>query len=302
MPDPVPVHWSVNRLRVAAIRFLNPAPLMWDFDHAPRRALLAERYSVQSMMPSQCAAALTAGDADLGLVPITAFAESPGLRMVPECAIASKGPIRSLLLVFAASTGLEGIRSIAADTSSRATLAYVQIMARQFWQLSARFLQHPPDLDAMLRAADAALLIGDPALLALEAQEAREHRTGERLVYLDLGAEWRRLTGLPWISAVWGAREVSMPTEHDRATLLSDLVDSRDAGLAHVEELVEEWAARIAVPAATIRTYLTRNIHYVLDEECLEGMRQFYRLAAACEVLPPLAALPLLEPLVIPRK
>jgi len=290
----LPVHCQVSRLRVAAIRFLNPAPLMWDFDHAPRAALLAQRYEAESMMPSQCAAALSAGEADLGLVPITAFAGSPSLRIVPECAIASKGPIRSLLLVYRASRGLEAIRSIAADTSSRATLAYLQIMVRHYWRLPAQFLPHAPQLDAMLSAADAALVIGDPALLALEDQEDREQRTGERLVYLDLGAEWRRLTGLPWISAVWGVREASLTSTATRQTILDDLVASRDAGLVHTEELVEEWTARIAVPAATIRSYLTQNIHYILDEECLEGMRRFYLLAAACDVLPALAALPLL--------
>ena len=203
-----PVHYAVTtRLRVAAIRFLNPAPLMWDFDHPPHAVPLADRYDIESMMPAQCAERLADGTADLGLVPITAFAHSSDLRIVPGCAIASKGAIRSLLLIVRADTGLEGVRSIAADTSSRATQAYVQVMARRFWKIPATFVPHAPDLDAMLAACDAALLIGDPALLALEDRAARQQRTGEELLYLDLGAEWRKLTGLPWISALWGVRE-----------------------------------------------------------------------------------------------
>jgi chorismate dehydratase len=282
----------VSRLRVAAIRFLNPAPLMWDFDHPPLAVPLATRYDIESMMPAQCAERLASGTADLGLVPITAFAQSSNLRIVPGCTIASKGAIRSLLLVLRAPTGLEGVHSIAADTSSRATIAYVQIMARRFWKIPASFVPHPPDLDAMLAACDAALLIGDPALLALEDRAARQERTGEELLYMDLGAEWHKLTGLPWISAVWGIREDAICSAQQRDQLVSDLIGSRDAGLAHIDDLAQEWAMHIEVPRATIHTYLSNNIHYVLDDECLEGLRRFYELAAACDVLPAMTSLP----------
>jgi chorismate dehydratase len=269
---------------------------MWDFDHPPLAVPFAERYDIESMMPAQCAERLANGTADLGLVPITAFAQGNDLRIVPGCAIASKGAIRSLLLIVRAKTGIEGIRSIAADTSSRATQAYVQIMARRFWKIPATFTQHPPDLDAMLAACDAALLIGDPALLALEDRAARQQRTGEGLLYLDLGAEWHKLTGLPWISAVWGMREEAIRStaqrdELVRNSLIQDLIGSRDAGLAHVDDLADEWAMHIALPRATIHTYLSRNIHYILDDECLEGLRRFYELAAACDVLPPVGEL-----------
>jgi chorismate dehydratase len=267
---------------------------MWDFDHPPLAVPLAGRYDIESMMPAQCAERLANGTADLGLVPITALAHSSDLRVVPGCAIASKGAIRSLLLVARAGTGLRGVRSIAADTSSRATLAYVQVMARQFWQIPATFTPHDPDLDAMLTTCDAAVLIGDPALLALEDRAARQGRTGEELLYLDLGAEWHRLTGLPWISAVWGVREDAMCSSEQRDRLVSDLIGSRDAGLAHLEDLADEWAMHISLPRDTIYTYLSRNIHYVLDQECLEGLRRFYELAAACDVLPPAADLRLL--------
>jgi chorismate dehydratase len=267
---------------------------MWDFDHPPLAVPLAGRYDIENMMPAQCAERLGNGTADLGLVPITAFAHTHDLRIVPGCAIASKGAIRSLLLIVRASIGLSGIRSIASDTSSRATHAYVQIMARHFWKIPARFVPHAPDLEAMLCAGDAALLIGDPALLALEDRTARQKRTGEELLYLDLGAEWHKLTGLPWISAVWGVREEAIRFTPLRDELVRDLVGSRDAGLAHIDALAHEWAMHIALPRDTIYTYLSRNIHYLLDEECLEGLRRFYELAAACDVLPAVTDLPLL--------
>lgn len=199
-----------------------------------------------------------------------------------------------LLLVLRAAMGLEDVRSIAADTSSRATLAYVQVMARQFWQIPATFVPHAPDLDEMLASCDAALLIGDPALLALEDRAARQQRTGEELLYMDLGAEWHRLTGLPWISAVWGVREDAMCSAQQRDQLVNDLIGSRDAGLAHLEDLADEWAMHISLPRGTIYTYLSQNIHYVLDPECLEGLQRFYEMAAACHVLPAVPDLRLL--------
>jgi chorismate dehydratase len=267
---------------------------MWDFDHPPHAVPLAGRYDIESMMPAECAERLADGTADIGLVPIAALAHSNHLRVVPGCAIASKGAIRSLLLVMRAEVGLGGVRSIAADISSRATLAYVQVMARHFWHIPATFVPHAPELNAMLAACDAALLIGDPALLALEDRAARQNRTGEELLYLDLGAEWHKLTGLPWISAVWGVREEAVSSSHMRDQLVSDLTGSRDAGLAHIDDLASEWAMHIAVPRATIQAYLSQNIHYILDEECLEGLRRFYELAAACKILPPVADLHML--------
>jgi chorismate dehydratase len=103
---------------------------------------------------------------------------------------------------------------------------------------------------------------------------------------MDLGAEWHKLTGVAWISAVWGVREEALHSAAQRDQLLHDLVGSRDAGLAHIDDLANEWAMHIALPRDTIRAYLSRNIHYILDEECMEGLRRFYALAAECKVLP----------------
>ncbi len=125
-----------------------------------------------------------------------------------------------------------------------------------------------------------------PRCWRLKIAPARQKRTGEELMYLDLGAEWRKLTGLPWISAVWGVRETSLRSAAERDQLVSDLTGSRDAGLAHIDDLADEWAMHIDVPRATIHTYLSQNIHYILDQECVEGLERFYELAAACKVLP----------------
>ena len=160
-----------------------------------------------------------------------------------------------------------------------------------FIDTDPEFIQFEPNLDAMLEHCDAAILIGDPALLALEDRDARLARTGERLEYLDLAHVWKQHTGVPWVSAVWAVR----PQAIDAAKLTAgqvteDFLASRDHGRAHIEDLVREWSPRIAVPAATIRSYLTEHIHYVLDDACLDGMDLFFRYAAETGVLPPGAA------------
>jgi chorismate dehydratase len=275
---------SINhpRLRVAAISFLNPAPLMWDFEHPPLAASLALGYQIDRMSPSNCAAALASGHADIGLVPIAALATNPGLRILPGSTIASKGRVRSLLLVRRAAQPLQALRTVAADVASRTTLAYARIMFHKWGNSAVPFLPLAADLDLMLDRADAAILIGDPALFALEERENRFERSHEELVYHDLAEEWRRLTGLPFVSAVWAAASGS-PFDQ---TIADDFIQSRIHGLQNIDALVAEWSARLPVPEQTIRAYLTTNIHYVLDEECIEGMRGFFRMAAEVGVLP----------------
>jgi len=260
---------------------------MWDFEHPPEMERLGRRYAIHRSMPSQCAAELAHGTADIGLVPVAAYATTPDLAIIPGCTIASLDRVRSILLVIKHPEGIGAVRSVAADTASRASNAYTQIIFRKFYGIDPAFVPHAPDLEAMLQDCDAAILIGDPALLALEDQAARLERTGQPLTYIDLAHEWKQQTGTPWVSAFWGVREHAIQSSGLAGSdVISDFIQSRDHGLANLEGLVREWGPRIAVPAATVRTYLSHNIHYVLDDGCLAGMELFFRYAAECHVLP----------------
>ena len=281
---------SAKRLRIAAINFLNPAPLMWDFEHLPLNALLARRYQIDRMSPSECADRLASGQADIGLVPIAALAANPTLRILPGCVIASNRRVRSLLLVHRVSQPLTALRSVAADTASRTTLAFARILFHHWGNPAVPFVPASADLDAMLEIADAAILIGDPALLALEERANRFERTSEPLIYLDLAEEWNKVTGLPFVSAVWamtpGAPCLSAAADETWNTITSDFIQSRIHGLENIDALVAEWSNKLPIAEDTIRTYLTTNIHYVLDQECIEGMRVFFRTSASLGILP----------------
>ena len=255
---------------------------MWDFEHAPSDAELALRYRIDRMSPAACADRLADGTSDIGLIPIAALAGNPSLRIMPGSTIASKGHVRSLLLVRRASQPLTAVRTVAADIASRTTLAYARILFHKWGNPTVPFVPASADLDAMLEKADAAILIGDPALLALEEQENRLERTSEQLIYHDLAYEWRSLTGLPFVSAVWCA-SAACPLD-DR--IIGDFNQSRIHGLQHIEALAAEWLRKMPVPESTIRTYLSHNIHYTLDKECVEGMNGFFRAASELSILP----------------
>jgi len=265
---------------------------MWSFEHEPDRSRLAQRYDLSSDTPAECAAKLASGDTDIGLVPVSALAFTPSLAIISGCTIASQDRVRSIILVVrnpdgSAPDDVSGVARVALDSSSRTSATYTRILFARFWQIQPSFIEHAPDLEAMLQVADAALLIGDPALFALEDREARERRSGEKLLYLDLAHEWHNLTGTVWVSAVWAANPAAIAASGiPAAQITADFQHSRDAGLHHIDALADEWSARIAVPRETIRTYLTKNIWYTLDEPCLAGLDLFYRYGVECGALP----------------
>jgi chorismate dehydratase len=290
-------------LRVAAISFLNPAPLLYDFEHEPTASQLSRDYAVHYTTPAACASELLTGTADLGLIPIASL--TPALAIVPGCTIASLDEVRSILLLvknpqgLSAAEALRKVRSIAADAASRSSQAYARILFEHFHQTRPEFHEQaanrPNSPAQMLADADAALLIGDPALLAREHRAQIDAAHGGQLLWLDLAKLWREHTGLPWVAAVWAIRPEALGVGTVSAqSVCETLAASRDAGMAHVPQLVQEWTSRLAVPPTTIHAYLTRNIHYVLDEDCVEAIVLFRKLAAgigALEAMPELRML-----------
>ena len=282
---------------------------MWAFEHPPRQAELAARYSIHYTAPSRCATELHESRAGLGLIPIAAL--TPALAIVPGCTIASLDRVRSIQLIVkrrvvapasaagddlaehALGRALRAIRTIAADTASRSSVVYAQVLFRRFLDADPLFTPAAANPAFMLQAADAALLIGDPALLALEARaEIESHPAIGPCLWIDIAHQWRLRTGLPWVAAVWAARpEALIAANLAPEQLIADLNNSRDAGLAHIADLVDEWSPRIPLPPSTIREYLTQNIHYTLTADCIAAMELFRRFAAETAVLPALSEL-----------
>src|SRR5947209_9190275 len=143
----------MQRLRVSAISFLNTAPLMWDFDHGPLR----REYEVDYTLPSVCAEMLSAGTADIGIIPVAAYGSIPDLVVIPDVAIAARGAVRSILLI--SKVPLEQIKSVAVDTSSRTSVALLQVLFNRYYGRATslpNFQPMRPKLKPMLAACDAA--------------------------------------------------------------------------------------------------------------------------------------------------
>lgn len=259
---------------------------MWDFEHPPRSFQHSARYQLHYTVPSQCAEELLAGRADLGLIPIASI--TPGLAIVPGCVIASLDHVRSIQLIVKAPHTLATVRTVAADIASRSSRAYAQLLLRNCHGNSPAFIDEPAAPIAMLRHHDAALVIGDPALLALEARHQIEGAIGP-CHWFDLAHEWRAYSGLPWVAAVWAVRPEALTRDSVPAPdLVGDLIRSRDHGLTHIGTLADEWTPRIALTRDTIHRYLTENIHYTLTPECVETIRLFRQQAAEAGILPSL--------------
>ena len=243
---------------------------MWDFDHGPAGALFEIGYT----LPSQCAAELAAGTADIGIIPSAAYATIPNLSILPGVAIASRQAVRSILLV--SHKPMEKIRSVALDNSSLTSVALVRILFAKCWGGARKFASLAPALDDMLAKHDAALLIGDPALQV----DRSRYQTW------DLADEWIRLTGKPFVFAFWAVRQAALKSStHDLATIFQE---SRDHGLepGNLARIARTWAPKVGLSEDDVRRYLTANIHYYLDPSCLEGLELFYRYAVECKALP----------------
>jgi chorismate dehydratase len=262
---------------------------MWDFEHGAA----GREFDISYTLPSACARALQSGTADIGIIPAAAYTQIPSLEILPEVAIASRGPVRSILLV--SRVPIEKIRSVALDTSSMTSVALTKVLFEKWLGAGRTFAAMDPDLDKMLAAHDAGLLIGDPAL--------QVDRT--RYYTLDLAEEWIRHTGRPFVFAFWAVRQTALradvfPNSHDLATIFQQ---SRDHGLesSSLEHITREWAPRLGLTEDQVHSYLTTNIYYYLDGACLDGLRLFYRYAAEVGALPDAPQVRFAEPLAVIR-
>jgi chorismate dehydratase len=250
---------ELNRLRVCAVSFLNTCPLVWGLQHGPQKDV----FDLSFEIPSVCADRLASGTADIGLVPVIE-ARRQGLDFVPGLGIACNGQVRSILLV--SHVPAPDIRSVAVDSSSRTSVALAEVILRQRFGATPQLISHSPQLDSMLASADAALLIGDPAL-RFHPDELPYH------VY-DLGQEWKWLTGLPMVFAVWAAKPGVIQPE-----VVAALNGSYGFGKERMEEIIRQESAGRGFEQELVRQYLTHYIHFELTKEFEQGMHLFLNTA-----------------------
>lgn len=246
---------------MCAVSYLNTSPLVWGLLHSP----LGASVRLEFALPSLCADHVRDGIAAVGIVPVIEIARQ-NLEWLPGTGIACRGPVRSILLV--SKVPFENIRTLAADIGSRTSVMLSRIILAHRYGSTPSIQPMRADLDSMLAAADAALIIGDPALhldpVALSTTYA----------VLDLGEEWVRYTGLPMVFALWAGRP-----EHLHPSLADLFAASCRYGLEHLEEVLAAECPPRNIPIDLGRTYLTQHIALELNTRDYEGMELYLRYA-----------------------
>ncbi len=261
-------------MRIAASTYLNSAPLVYSF----AQGALRHNYEfLGDAAPSRCASLLVAGQCEIALIPVIEYQRIPGLVIIPEVAVASKTRVRSVLI--AARCPLTEVRRVTLDTSSRTSQTLVKILFERQYGMRPEFTERTPNASVkcenMLEDTDAALVIGDPAIrLAASASQF-----GVRIY--DLAEEWRAMTGLPFVFAVWAVRE-----EFADPALVRDFLAARQEGLERLEQLAISYSEELRLPQEDLLDYLQNCVNYDLDADNIAGMNRYFELAAECGLIP----------------
>jgi chorismate dehydratase len=261
-------------LRVATVPYVNAAPLIWGF----RTGAVREPVDLIAEPPARIPDRLRQGTVDVGLIPVIEYQRLADVTFLPSLCVAARQRARSVFL--ACRRPLAEVRSIAVDESSRTSAALLRVVLAHRRLTGISFTEQAPDLPAMLRRADAALLIGDPALTS--------STTG--LEVYDLAAEWLAMTGLPFVFAAWAARPGADLPDGARP-----FADSLRHGLERIDEIARECGARLGLPEESVADYLRRNIHYQLGPEEKQSLELFFRRAHDLALIPPPRPLRFLE-------
>jgi cyclic dehypoxanthinyl futalosine synthase len=250
-------------LRAAAVRYLNTEPIV--FGLAKRDDVVVTR-----TLPYDCARRLLEDEADVGLIPVAAYATHGTYEIVPGVAIAARGPVGSVFLV--SHKPIDQIEAVALDGSSRTSVVLARLWLRHKLGREPRLFQVPgDDIAEAIDMQTAAVVIGD---------QARQMHDRFPYVY-DLAEEWLSWTGLPFVFAIWAAKPGALDAE-----AVSVLQQSLDDGLANRREIARQFAEANGEPVETIERYLFDQIHYQLGEAEIAGLQHFLRLGAEAGLLP----------------
>jgi chorismate dehydratase len=252
------------KLRVGAVGYLNSKPLVERLtDFAPNIELSLD-------LPSRLADQMSAGDLDVGLIPVVEFFRGDGYTFIPNIAVASRGPVLSVTLF--SRVPWSEIRSVSLDEGSRTSAALTKILLRMRYGLSPRFEPLPIDAPAEEAKSDAVLLIGDRAMRAC--------LPGHRYAF-DLGEEWTAWTGLPMVYAVWAVRAGIELGSTERGFHMA-----KEHGMSRTGAIAAREAPGLGLDAGFCRRYLETLIRYDLGPHELAGMRRYQELAAELGLVP----------------
>jgi len=232
----------------ASVGFANAAPL------SAYITTVSPGSTVMSDSPARLVATLLEGNVDAALIPVVDLFANPALSIVDRVGISADGNVTSVLLKCC--RPLAEIRTVAKDRSSRTSNMLAELLLRERFNISATVESFDND-----RIPDARVVIGDDALRSEPAPGGD----------YDLAGEWKKMTGLPFVFAVWASRR-----DHpDAAGLAGILRAALDMGRENIDKLAEKQAHRLGLPLEQCNEYLSNVIKYDMGDRELSGMERF---------------------------
>ncbi len=263
-------------MRLGRIGYINCYPVYGAVD----RGIVPLAAEVVTGTPAELNDLLAAGELNVSVVSAVEYARhARDYVLLPDLAVSCDGPVRSVALFSKRPAECLDQATVLVSAASRTSVYLLELLCKDVWQVQPRLAQaraEAGDLDTLAGLPhEAVLVIGDAALL-LAARQAYAWR-------YDLGEEWKRWTGLPFVFAVWAARRETDPGGARR--IHRALLASRDWGLAHLELLARAASEATRVPVADCRAYLG-GLDYALSYRHLAGLTDFFRRLAARGLVP----------------
>ena len=254
-------------VRIGAVSYLNTKPLIFGLEEA-----LGERDRLSLALPSRLATELASGDIDIGLIPVFEYFQHPEYKIVSDAVIACRGPVWSVRVFFRCEPCQ--VKTLALDEGSRTSAALSKVLFHQRFGYVPNTIPLKMTDEPMSALADAVLVIGDRAM------HPESFRPAFRSDW-DLGQAWFEETGLPFVFAMWVARNSSFAQEEWKLTLER----TRDHGLRHVRDIACSAAKKYQLTVEQCEDYLTHYIRFFLRADELAGLQEFRRRCDALSLL-----------------
>ena len=260
-------------MRIGRIGYINCAPVYGAIDRGI--VALPAGTGLVTGTPAELNDLLVAGELDISVISAIEYARhAKDLVLLSDLAISCDGPVRSVALFAKQEVGRLGGSTMLLSASSRTSVTLLELLCRDVWKIKPKFAEaraEAQDVDALAALPHEAVLVIGDAALQLAAAGTYPYR-------YDLGEEWKRWTGQPFVFAVWAAQRVASPAAVLRGH--KALLNSRSWGLEHLDELAAEAATTTKLPVEKCREYLS-GLDYAFTDRHRSALSDFLRRVGA---------------------
>jgi chorismate dehydratase len=241
-----------NKIRVGIVNYMNTKPLLYGLTRPP----IHEQIELISDYPSRLADMLIKGEIDLGLIPVAVLPQLPEYHIIGDYCIGAEGEIATVALF--SEVPMNEIKKIYLDYQSRSSVELLKYLLKEYWGINPQIVQaENDDYRQEIKGTTGGLVIGDRAF---------KQRKISTFIY-DLGSEWRKITGLPFVFAAWISTK-EMPGDFIKAFNRANAL-----GLQHIDEIVKENPFDLY----DLSKYYNLHLSYRLDEQKRKGMDAFLK-------------------------